>query len=279
MTGEETPPELAEAYAEALETREDGDEYDAAVEHLDALRTRLERFEESYGDSDPATEELREKVQLAEDKVSELEQQRRKPQDLERKLLEAARGFMLDEDWLQPAVIEALNRALTGESDTYLRIDDFELSCPEDAENLDDVARFDIIDVVRKLALDKLGKADDIGSIWQAIEGTTKEDAFRVVANTGRADPDDVVEAVDEDIGRSAARNRLKNAVYNLDISPYHREDGTYSLSTVGRYIVTEYVDASMPGGQESEEEDQSDDGQTMLGQELVTANGGVADE
>lgn len=277
MTGE-TPQELAEAYTEALESRADGDEYDAAQEHLDALRARLEEFEESYGDSDPATEELREKVHTAEDEVADLKRQRREPEELEGELLEAVRGFMLDDEWLQPDVIGALNRALVGAPHTSLRVDDIELSGPEDAEDLDDLTRFDIIDEIRKLALDKLGEADDIERVWRSIEGTTKEGAFRVVAEAGKADPDDVMESLDEDIERSAARNRLKNAVYELDISLYHREDGTYFLSTAGRYIATEYVGASASDQQEREDVGRGDEGQTMLGDELTAVKRGGAD-
>lgn len=275
---EEIPRDLAEAYSEALESQADGNEYDAARENLNALKTRLERFEESYGDSDPATEKLREKVQSAEDEVADLEQQRRKPEEQERELVEAARGFMLDDEWLQPDVIVALNLALVGSPHTTLRVDDFELAEPEDAESLDDVTRFDIIDVVRKLALDKLGEGDEIKSIWQSIQGTTKEGAFRVVVEMGGATSNDVMEAVDEDIDRKVAENRLNNAVYQLDISPYHREDGTFSLSTVGQYIALEYAGAACPDGRQPSDDATVSDGQTTLDAGATGAKGGDAD-
>lgn len=278
MTGE-TPRELAEAYTEALESRADGDEYDDTREHLDALRSRLKRFAESYGDSDPATEELKERVQSAEDEVANLEQQRREPEELERELLESARRFMLDNEWLRPDVIKALNRALVGAPHETLRVDDFELSGPEDAEGLDDVTRFDIIDVIRKLAMDKMGEGDAVESAWQSIEGSTREEPFRIVSRMGSATSKDVMKAVDEDITRKDAKNRLNNAIYHLDINPYYREDGTFSLSTAGRYIAVEYAGAESSDKQGASDEDAGSDGQTTLEAGAAKAKGRAADE
>jgi hypothetical protein len=280
MTGG-TPSELADAYLDALESRADDDELEAARERLDALRERLERFERDYGESDPVTEELREKVQAAQDEVAELEDQRRGTEELEAELLESAGGFALDDEWLRPEVIEALNRALTGSARPTLRVEDVELSGPEDADELEEVLRYDIIDIVRKIALDGLGESAALEQTWRSIEDTTKEGAFRVVAEAGAADPDDVVECIDQDIERDTARNRLKNAVY-LDISPYHREDGTYRLSTAGCYMAAEYAGSAPTGDGDAERETNeadADDGQTTLVDGAAAADGGDPDE
>lgn len=278
MTGE-IPSELAEQYIEALESRAGRDEYDSAREHLEALKSRLQEFEESYGDSDPATEELAEKVRSAEQEVSRLEQQGRKPEEVKGDLLEAARGFMLNGEWLEPQVIEALNHALVGACHLSLRVGDIEVARPKDAEELDDVDRFDIIDVVRTLALDKLGEQKDLEEVWRSIEGTAKEEAFEVVAENGAADPDDVLESLEGDLDRSAARNRLKNAVYDSQISPYYRENGTYALSTAGLYMAAEYAGVRQSGDRGQEGGGLDKNGQTVLGERLAATNGGEDDE
>lgn len=276
----DSPHEIAEAHADALESQTDGEDYEAAKERLKAFRDRLIRFEESYGESDPATKELREKVQSAEDEVADLKQKRREPEELERKMLEAATRFMLDDEWLQPGVIEALNRALTGTSHPTLRVQDVELSGREDSDSLDDIDRYDIIDVIRKTAMDKLGETDALERVWRSIEGTTKEEPFRIVAEKCGATTMDVANILDEDIDRKVAENRMNNAVYQLDISPYHRENGMFSLSTGGRYIAVEYAGADGSDEWESaDEEAPSDDGQMRLGEEPAAANGGGPDE
>lgn len=276
---DQTPRKIAEAYAETLKSQADDEEYETARERLDAYRERLERFEDSYGDSDPVTQELRGKVQSAETELSELEQKRHEPEELERKMLEMATGFMLDDEWLHPRVIEALNRALTGTAYPTLRVDDVEMAELEDAESLEDIVRYDIIDVVRKLARDKLNETDDLKNVWQSIEGTTKEEPFRIVAKKGGATTMDVANIIDEDIDRKVAENRLNNSVYQLDISPYHRQDGVFSLSTAGRYIAAKYAHLDDSDGGELTNKDASDDGQMRLGEESAVANGGDTDE
>jgi hypothetical protein len=281
---DETPAELAKTYLSALESSAADGEHEEALNRRDALRERLERFEESYGDSDPATQELREKVEDSDDRVTQLEKNRQAPEKAEHELLEAATSFMLDDRWLKPKVIEALNRALVGERHAELHVDDIELSGVGDAEDLDDVDHFDIIDVVRKLVLDKLGETDDVEQVWQSLEGSSREGPFRIVADSGEADPEDVMQAMDEDIERSVARNRLKSAVYQLEINPYHREDGTYHLSTTGRYIAAKYAeagDSDERAGDEEEERggEEGGDGQTTLVNGSAAANGGDADE
>lgn len=280
MTGE-SPSKLSRAYLEALEGQAGDDEYEAAKERHDALQERLERFESRYGESDPATEELRQKVQSVGAELAEIEENRQQPKELEKELLEAATQFMLNDEWLQPKVLTALNRVLIGKSHPTLRVRDVELAGPDDAEELDDIGRYDAIDIVRKIVMDKLGESDDLKRVWGSIEGTTKEGPFRVVAEKGGADPDDVVEAMEEDIDRDAARGRLKNAVYQLEISPYHREDGRYELSTAGRYIAAEYARV-----EETEDDDtfregdgsndsSGGDGQMTLGEGSAEVQGG----
>ena len=210
--------------------------------------------------------------------MEELERERQEPEELKRELLEAATGFILDDEWLQSEVIGALNRALIGSPHPTLRIDDVELAEPEDVESLSELARYDIIDIVRKLSLDKLREADDLKQVWQSIESTTKEAPFRVVAEMDDANPDDIVESIDEDIERSVARNRLKSAVYQLEISPYYRKDGTYSLSMAGRYVAAEYADVERTDEGETAN-DGSDDDQTTLVGEAAPADGGETDE
>jgi hypothetical protein len=276
------PVELADAYLEALESKTDGARYEEARDRRDALQERLGQFEKKYGDSDPATQELREKVEAAGSRVAEIEQERQKPEEAERELLEAATGFMLNDEWLQPVVIKALNRALIGNVSKSLLIEEIEFQSPDDAEVIEDVDRYDVIDVVRGLAMDKLGDSEDARDVWRSIEGSTKEDPFRAVAELGTADTKTVVEMLDEDVDSGTVNNRLRNAVHHLDISPYHRDDGTYQLSTVGKYIAVEY--AGVVGTEEETRNDegpseQGDDGQTTLMNGGGEADGGDADE
>jgi len=283
---DKTPIELAEAYFESLERRTDESEYNDAKERLEGLQERLEKFKDAYGESDQVTEELRQKVQSAEARVEEINQERREPEEIERELLEAATEFVLNEEWLQQESIKALNRVLIGSSDSYLRIEEVEIAGFEDAEDLDELARYDIIDIVRKVALSKLGRSDDIQRVWESIEGTAKEGAFRVVGEKGGASTSDVIEYLDEDIEKGVARNRLKNAVHQLDINPYHRENGTYYLSTVGQYIASEFANTENYSRNKSKESDSEEsgetaenDGQTTLLEETSPSKGGGADE
>ncbi|MDH5020353.1 hypothetical protein [Halobacterium rubrum] len=274
MTEDERPiGQLAEDYLSALESEVNEEELEGAKERLSEVRERYERFKSDYGESDPATQELGERLQEAEERVKQLEEAQRVPEELREQVLEAATGFTLSEEWLKPEVIEALNQALIGERDSVLVVEETEITGPDEAENLDDLVRFDIIDVVRKLAMDKLGGSEDVADVWGSIAGTTKEHPFRTVAKLGEATPDDVLGRVDDDdLKRETVRNRLKNAT-TLDINPYHRESGTYRLSTTGKYLAKEYAeveadDAKGPvGASEERTESQRTLNQTAAGQ------------
>lgn len=234
---------IAEEYLSAQEQETSPEELEEAKAHLRELEKRYERFENEYAESDPATQQLAERISETEERIAELEEAQRIPEDLKKQILEEATGFMLTEEWLNPDVIEALNLALIGERDSALVIDEIEISGPDDVDDLDDITRFDIIDVVRKLALDNLGQTSEIQEVWGSIADTTKEEPFEIVAQLGRATPGEVVERVDEDdVDREIISNRLRNAT-RLQINPYLREDGVYQLSTVGRYLAQSYAE------------------------------------
>lgn len=99
-----------------------------------------------------------------------------------------------------------------------------------------------------------------------------------VVAEMGSVTTKDVMEAIDEDITRKDAKNRLNNAIYQLDISPYHREDGTFSLSTAGQYIAAEYAGTDSSNGQQLSDDGTVGDGQTTLEVGATGPKGGDAD-
>jgi hypothetical protein len=277
-----SPTELADAYLDSLNSQADEEKYEEALGRRDALQERLSRFEQSYGESDPVTKELREKVQSAEARVASIRQDREEPKERARELLEAAKTFSLDDEWLTPNVIAALNFVLTGERRRTLRAEDVEINAPVGDDEVGEVARYDVIDSVRRIVLDKLGESDDLEQVWRSIEDSSKEAAFLLVAERGSAEPDDVVQALEEDVSRSAARNRLKNAVYDSPVSPYHRVSGTYHLSTAGRYIASEYAgQPAAPGDEDGDEVDSAPDdpGQMRLDDGHVAADGGGAGE
>lgn len=183
---------------------------------------------------------------------------------------------MLDDEWLQSPVLEALNRALVGVDSSSLIIEEREITAETDVGDIAEATRFDIIDIVRQLTLDKLGESSDVRDWWNSLEGTTKERPFRIVAEMDGATPDDVLERLDdEDLTREAVRGRLKNATQK-DVNPYVRRDGVYHLSTVGEYFSTEYAGVTAaPTEEESEAGSETGDGQATLDQRPTSAEGG----
>ncbi|GAA0676221.1 hypothetical protein ACFQDG_01900 [Natronoarchaeum mannanilyticum] len=277
---EKSIKELSEEYLSAVETKVDQEELADAKSHLTELQDRHDRFKQEYGESDPATQELEERVSEAKKRVNDLEKAQQIPEEFEEQILERATRFMLTEEWLNPRVIEALNQALIGERDSALLIEETEVSDQDDVSELDELTRFDFIDVVRKLAMDKLGETDDVKEIWDSIADTTKEEPFKIVASLGSATPDEVLERIeDDDVKRETIRGRLKNTASRMEINPYFRENGVYGLSTVGRYITEEYAETSDETDCEtSESTGGKGDGQTTLGQKSVTKRGGSDD-
>lgn len=280
MTEESERPvgELADEYLSALENGTDREQLEAAKREAAELRERHERFVEKYGESDPATEELRDRLRSVETRVDELEDEQSRPGELEEALLERATTFMLNSEWLQPNVTEALNRALVDEEDGTLVIEEVEISDEKSVENVDEPTQFDIVDVVRQFALDKLGEPSDIRDCWETLEGTAKERPFRVVADVGGATPDEVLECIgDDDLTRETVRGRLKNATQK-EVNPYVRRDGVYHLSTVGKYISREYANVDSPSVEEEPEDGETGDEQATLGQ-TPAADGGDSDD
>lgn len=271
---EKSIEELAGEYLSSLEREADQEEMENAQKHLAELQERHERFNKDYGESDPATQELAERVSEAQERVDQLEEAQQVPEKLEEQILERATEFILTDEWLESDVIEALNRALIGEDESTLVIEEVEIAGQDDVEDLDDVTRFDIIDVVRKLAMDKLDESEALKDVWDSIEGTTKEAPFRIAARRGYADPDEVLEEIDDDdVSRENVRDRLKNTVRRSEINPYDRQDGVYHLATAGKYLAKEYVDES-PTTPEDTTEEEEEDGQTTLDQEPVVSGG-----
>lgn len=276
---EKSTEALAEEYLYAQEQETSQEDLEEAKAHLTELQERYERFENDYAESDPATQQLAERISEAEERIAELEEAQRIPEELKEQILEEATGFMLTEEWLPPDIIEALNLALIGERDSTLVIEEIEIAGTGDVDDLDDITRFDIIDVVRKLALDKLGRTDEVQDVWGSIADTTKEEPFEVVGQLGRASPDEVVERVnDDDADRETIRNRLKNAT-RLQINPYFREDGVYQLSTAGKYLAQRYAEIPEDDSNKSQEGTEQEDGsQATLGQNTAD-QGGDADD
>ena len=262
---------LAEEYLSAQEQETNPEDLEEAKAHLTELQERYERFENDYAESDPATQQLSDRISETEERIAELEEAQRIPEELKEQILEEATGFMLTEEWLDPDVIEALNLALIGEHDSALVIEEIEISGPDDVDDLDDITRFDIIDVVRKLALDKLERTNEIEEVWGSIADTTKEEPFKIVAQLGRATPDEVVERVDDDeVDRETISNRLRNAT-RLQINPYFREDGVYQLSTAGRHLAQRYAEIPVDVEESAQQEGES---QATLGQNTAEQGG-----
>ncbi|MFC5368693.1 hypothetical protein [Salinirubrum litoreum] len=262
---------LAEEYLSAQEQETNPEDLEEAKAHLTELQERYERFENDYAESDPATQQLSDRISETEERIAELEEAQRIPEELKEQILEEATGFMLTEEWLDPDVIEALNLALIGEHDSALVIEEIEISGPDDVDDLDDITRFDIIDVVRKLALDKLERTNEIEEVWGSIADTTKEEPFEIVAQLGRATPDEVVERVDDDeVDRETISNRLRNAT-RLQINPYFREDGVYQLSTAGRHLAQRYAEIPEDVEESAQQEGES---QATLGQNTAEQGG-----
>lgn len=267
--------ELADEYLSVLDEGPDRETLAEAEEEATELRERYERFAEKYGESDPATRELADELSSAEEKVEQLKEQQSLPAELEEELLERATSFMLTEEWLQTEIIEALNQALIDEHDTSLVIEEIEIASKEDVDGLDEPTKFDVIDIVRQLALDKLGRLSDIRDCWETLEGTTKEEPFRIVADVGGATPDDVLERIEADeVKRETVRGRLKNATQK-DINPYLRREGVYHLSTVGKYITLEYADVAVLDEEEgATSDDEAEDEQATLDQKPLAEDG-----
>ena len=93
---------LAEEYLSAQEQETSPEELEEAKAHLSELQERYERFEKDYAESDPATQQLAERISETEERIAELEEAQRIPEELKEQILEEATGFMLTEEWLDP---------------------------------------------------------------------------------------------------------------------------------------------------------------------------------
>lgn len=81
MTREPEKPirEVAEEYLSVLENGTNQEQLDVAEREVEGLRDRHERFIDKYGESDPATEELNDRLRDAEQRAEELEAKHRFP--------------------------------------------------------------------------------------------------------------------------------------------------------------------------------------------------------
>ena len=253
--------ELAEDYLDAVdsETKEDDGSLHS---ELNDLREERGELVEEYGEDDILVQDIDEDIAEIENRLSEVKQTKEKEDELRSEILERMSSeYVAKDDWLSTEVIEATNHALLGDRKETLRVEDKLL---EEGAELEEKLR-EISHAVRQIAKSEMGEDSKVDETWGSIQGTKKEEPFRIVATSEEEiTSEEVSERVEEDIDKSTANNRLKSAIHQTPISPYHRDgSGKYSLSTAGKYIADEYLETEQP--EEEDETEEAGDGQKKL--------------
>jgi len=241
MSNENTDiTELAEDYLDAIdsETKEDDE---SLRSELNDLREERKELVEEYGEDDILVQDIDEEIEELEDRLSEVEQTKEKEGEFRSEILERISSeYIAKGDWLSTRVIKATNHILLGAKDETLRVEDEVIK--EGAEFKEDLR--ELSHAMRQIAKSEAEGSSKVDETWESIQGTTREEPFRLVATAeGGITSEEVSERVEEDIKTSKANNRLKNAIHHTPVSPYHRDgSGNYSLSTAGEYIANKYL-------------------------------------
>jgi hypothetical protein len=255
--------ELCQQYLDALDADVDQQRIEELDEEIADLQEERAGYIEDYGEDDVLVQRVDEELNELQTEKEELESVVDQVAELETKILEtSSSGFIAENSYITETTLEALNHVFTASRESELLIEDWVVT--PDAE-LDSNVRT-ITDYVRKLALAKLERDDSILKTWEGIEGGKRLDPFLTVA---RADtplsPSQVAERIGDGMEGQTAGNRLRDAIHHADYSPYHRVDGDYTLSTVGKFMYREYCEAPDQEPDKPEEEREDSDGQVTL--------------
>lgn len=259
--------ELCDRYIEALDSEIDVERLDELEEDIAELEEEREQFVEDYGEDDVLVERVDDEIEELVSEKEEIEGAVDQVDELEAKILErVSSGFIAEDSYITETTLEALNHIFTGSRESELLIEDWVVT--PDGE-LDSNVRT-ITDYIRKLSLAKLGTDDSLRKTWSGIEGGKRLDPFLTVA---RADtplsPSEVAERIGDGMERQTAGNRLRDAIHHADYSPYHRVDGDYTLSTVGKFMYRKFYDSK------EDKEFDSEEDSTPNGQATLEATGG----
>lgn len=247
--GTRDPEALAEEYLDTLDQDVDEERQRELKETLEELRERRERYVEQHGDDTGIVQRVERKIEDVEDEFGELEGVAERVEEVRTRLLEAAKtGFELNERWLDMRVLSALTHALYGERDGWLCLDQTRIEGVDDLSGVDDLDRLDMEHTLLLLVQDRLGESDVVSERWERLADSKSHEPLLVVVSREEADPEDVVEALDDSgVSRKDAKNWLEKPIYNWDdLVPYYRTGGgAFALSTAGKYFARHYASLS----------------------------------
>jgi hypothetical protein len=249
----ETFTELCQRYLDALDADVDQQRIEELDEEIADLQDERSGYIEDYGEDDVLVQRVDEELDDLQAEKTELEGAVDQVAELQESVLERiASEFIADEEFLTEPSLEALNHIFTDSPEPKLLIEDWEVHTDAD---LEEHIR-PITDYIRKLAMGMLGTNDAMKELWENIEGTKKYEPFIIVAQADEPlSPSQVADRMDEDIESDTVGTRFRNAIHQFEYHPYHRVEGDYTLSTVGKFIFHEYCQVE----KEEEGEEQSD--------------------
>lgn len=283
--GTRDPTSLAEEYLDALEQDIHEERQLELEEKLEVLRGRRERYVEQHGSNSGIVQRVDRKIEDVDSDLAEIEESVESVDAVRTQLLQAAKdGFELSEEWLDTQVLLALTHALYGERDSWLCLDQIRIQTVDDLSGVNDLNRLDMEHTLLLLVEDRLGKTDIVAKRWERLSDSKYYEPFFVVTQRGEADPEDVVEALDDsDVSRKDAKNWLERPMYDWDdLIPYYRAGkGEFGLSTAGKYFAQNYAipteDQMGVDEETSPENPEASDSQTSF--DDVAQSGGDSDE
>ncbi len=253
--------ELAKAYTEALDSEFNETRKEELSERIQQGEERRERLIEEHGKDHHLVTKVESTIDELKSELEEIKSTEENAEERREELLEAvAEGFELQGPWLEDDVICAATHALYGERDEEYVVLKREIRSEADVADIDDFDIIDMEDIVTLLARDALGETAVVKEAWEKFKGSANYPTFTVVSEHGPVGPSEVSDHLDKDY--DTVNNWLKSPINFYDrFIPYYRpEEGTYWLSTTGRYYAARFEDSMELESSDTETEQEFDE-------------------
>lgn len=246
-----------ERYLKSIDKEVNEAEIEELENRVADLEEEREEYLEEYGEDDVLVERVDDELEKLRNELDSKRRELNQTDELAEKVLEhTASEFIAEGQFLDESSLAAINHSLTGNRESMLLIGDQKITSDTEIEG--NVRR--VSHIVRKLALAKLGKDDDIKDSWKSVEGGKRHEPFLVVATAeAPLSTSEITERIDEDASKGTVGGRLRDSVNKIEYPPYNRVDGNYRLSTIGEVMFQEFED-------EIEQETSAEEPETIEG-------------
>ena len=236
---------LAVKYKQALDNEPDLERLDEIKAEISDLEAKRSDVKEDFGEGHYLVDEINKKIETLHDERNGIKESTEAVEDRREALLQAASdnpGFRPKGDWLEPEVIQAFTHVLYGEQDDSLVVADRELSEPTDAENMGHSKRIQIMHEVASLAQDRLSDNQRVAEVWEEFRESRAHPALQVIASQPGVGPSEIADAHDK--SKSTVRNWTSDLAGQDQFRLVHTpKQGSYHLSTIGKYFTSHYAE------------------------------------